>query len=120
MSALKYWVWLADAEVSAMSKAAILRHYGDAERAFFAPSGELARLEGVRRADGMLLERRDMDAVSRILGKCEEQGLDVICCQDAAYPARLRNIFAPPPVLYVRGKLQPVDEYAVIAVVGTR
>ena len=46
MPALKYWVWLADAEVSAMSKAAILRHYGDAERAFFAPSGELARLEG--------------------------------------------------------------------------
>ena len=42
--------------------------------------------------------------------KCEEQGLDVICCQDAAYPARLRNIFAPPPVLYVRGKLPPVDE----------
>ena len=120
MPALKYWVWLADAEVSAMSKAAILRHYGDAERAFFAPSGELARLEGVRRADGMLLERRDMDAVSRILGKCEEQGLDVICCQDAAYPARLRNIFAPPPVLYVRGKLPPVDENAVIAVVGTR
>ena len=29
MPALKYWVWLADAEVSAMSKAAILRHYGD-------------------------------------------------------------------------------------------
>ena len=25
MPALKYWVWLADAEVSAMSKAAILR-----------------------------------------------------------------------------------------------
>jgi DNA processing protein len=35
------------------------------------------------------------------------------------YPAALRNIADPPPVLYVRGQLLPRDEWA-LAVVGTR
>ncbi|MBI4280006.1 MAG: DNA-protecting protein DprA [Armatimonadetes bacterium] len=38
---------------------------------------------------------------------------------DAAYPAGLRNIYDPPPVLYLRGRLVPEDVLAV-AVVGTR
>lgn len=38
---------------------------------------------------------------------------------DAAYPARLKEIYDPPPVLFVRGEMTPADEWA-IAVVGTR
>ena len=40
--------------------------------------------------------------------------------QDAAYPARLQNIYDPPVLLYVRGHLPVMDEEAAIAVVGTR
>ncbi len=38
---------------------------------------------------------------------------------DPAYPRLLREIPAPPPVLYVRGRLLPEDELA-LAIVGTR
>jgi len=38
---------------------------------------------------------------------------------DAAYPARLKEIYDPPPVLFVHGEMTPADEWA-IAVVGTR
>ena len=44
----------------------------------------------------------------------------MISYQDSAYPSRLRNIYAPPPVLYIKGRLPAVDDNAVIAVVGTR
>lgn len=40
--------------------------------------------------------------------------------QDAAYPDRLRNIYDPPVVLYVRGNLPFIDDEAVVAIVGTR
>ena len=40
--------------------------------------------------------------------------------QDAEYPQRLRNIFDPPLVLYVKGRMPVMDEEAAIAVVGTR
>jgi DNA processing protein len=39
--------------------------------------------------------------------------------EDAAYPSRLKEIDDAPPVIYVRGQLEAVDELAV-AVVGTR
>ena len=44
----------------------------------------------------------------------------MLTLQDAAYPARLRNITDPPAVLYVKGRLPAVDTEAVAAVVGTR
>lgn len=38
---------------------------------------------------------------------------------DETYPSRLKNIYDPPPVLYVRGQLRKEDEVAV-AIVGSR
>lgn len=120
MSALSYWIWLSNAELSVRTKAALMEHYGDAETAFFAPAGEFAHIEGVSRADAAILEKRDMSDTARIIEECQAQGLNVISYQDSAYPSRLRNIYAPPPVLYVKGRLPAVDDNAVIAVVGTR
>lgn len=120
MSALSYWIWLSNAELSVRTKAALMEHYGDAETAFFAPAGEFAHIEGVSRADAAILERRDISDTARIIEECQAQGLSVISYQDSAYPSRLRNIYAPPPVLYIKGRLPAVDDNAVIAVVGTR
>lgn len=78
MSALSYWIWLSNAELSVRTKAALMEHYGDAETAFFAPAGEFAHIEGVSRADAAILERRDMSDTARIIEECQAQGLSVI------------------------------------------
>jgi DNA processing protein len=46
-------------------------------------------------------------------------GVTLISIQDARYPARLRQIFDPPVVLFVRGKTELLSSHAV-GVVGTR
>ncbi len=120
MAALKYWIWLADAQVSPNTKSALLRRYGDAQRAFFAPTGEISATEGVSSADAERLEARDLTESARIIAECEKAEIEIITIEDRAYPARLKNIYAPPPVLFVKGKLPPLDESAAIAVVGTR
>ena len=120
MAALEYWLWLSASEVSAKAKAAVLDIFGDAEAAFFAPSGALMGLEGLSHQEAELLERRDMSRVREIALACEQQELRILTLQDAAYPARLRNIFAPPVVLYVKGELPPLESSVSIAVVGTR
>jgi len=120
VSALKYWIWLSSAvDVRASSKIALLSHYGDAETAFMAPSGEFASIEGISQADAARLEKRDISSVSRIIELCAQQGITIVSIQDAAYPARLRNIYDPPVVLYVKGTLPAVDDNVVIAVIGT-
>ena len=60
MASIKYWVWLsAQTGVSSAAKAALLRHYGDAEAAFFAPHGEFGRIKGLSAGDAAILESRD-------------------------------------------------------------
>ena len=121
MSALQYWIWLSSLEgVSVRAKAAVIRRFGDAETAFFAPSGVLGETEGVSENEARLLEQRNLRRVDEILGDCEAQGLSILTMQDTLYPRRLRTIWAPPTVLYVKGRLPFVDDEAAIAVVGTR
>ena len=102
MAAIKYWLWLASqSNVSPRARAALIAHYGGAEEAFFAPSGAFARLPGLTERDAALLEVRDLRRVDAILSACHALGLEVVTMQDAAYPARLKAIFAPPVALFV-------------------
>ncbi|MDI6604701.1 MAG: DNA-processing protein DprA [Thermoanaerobacteraceae bacterium] len=45
--------------------------------------------------------------------------IEVLLITDEDYPELLRNIYNPPPILYIRGKLKKCDEIS-IAVVGSR
>ncbi|MBQ4651291.1 MAG: DNA-protecting protein DprA [Oscillospiraceae bacterium] len=120
MSVLKYWLWLSDAPVSTRAKAALIRRYGDAETAYFAPAGEFASIEHVTPAEAAILERRDLSRTDAISRACLEQNISIVTLQDAAYPKRLKSIYDPPVVLYVKGKLPVVDDNALVAVIGTR
>ena len=51
--------------------------------------------------------------------KLERYGVNAFTWHDPGYPARLKEIYDYPPVLYVRGSLLPEDEWC-LAVVGTR
>ena len=121
MSAVTYWVWLSSLDtVSVRAKAALIRRFGDAESVYFAPHGSFSALAGVSAAAAAVLERRDLKAAEEILRDCADQDLSVVTMQDALYPKRLKAIYAPPVVLYVRGKLPRIDDEAAIAIVGTR
>lgn len=118
---LKYWIWLAELpELTNQARLALLRHFGTPENAFYADAGEILLTEGITRAQAEALDRKSLAAAERILEDCRRLGLRILTFQDAEYPNRLRNIYDPPFLLYVRGSLPPVDEEAVIAVVGTR
>ena len=51
--------------------------------------------------------------------KLEQCGIEVLTCHDSDYPARLKEIYDYPPILYIRGSLVDEDEWC-LAVVGTR
>jgi DNA processing protein len=56
----------------------------------------------------------------RTLAAVRRSGLEVVTLADAAYPARLRRIELPPPVLFVVGAADAMDRAGAVAVVGTR
>ena len=121
MSAIEYWLWLStSAKLSPRAKAVLLKHYGGPEAMYEAPRGEITRLLG-RRAEGAEdLEKRDLSSALRTIDRCRMQNVEVVSTDDPRYPVRLKNIYAPPSVIYVKGKLPKIDEEPAIAVIGTR
>ena len=121
MSALKYWLWLTRLPgLKNQSRLLLLRHFGTPENVYFAEPPELSLVEGLERQQAALLSNHAMGEAERILERCQALNLHLLTLQDANYPERLRNIYDPPCLLYVKGRLPPLDEEIVVSVVGTR
>ena len=121
MSALKYWLWLTCLTgLKNQSRLLLLRHFGTPEAVYYAEEAEFPLVEGLERQQASLLSDRTLEKAERVLERCQVLGLDIVTLQDANYPERLRNIYDPPCLLYVKGHLPPLDEEIVISAVGTR
>ena len=118
---MKYWLWLASLKgVPGQLKLSLLDYFAAPERIFMAESGEYLLVEGMTQQFAELLENKSLREADRILGECERLGLRILTLHDAEYPDRLRNIYDPPILLYVRGRLPLFDDEVAIAMVGSR
>lgn len=117
---LRYWIGFNKAPgIGAKKLRALIDTFGDIESAWKAPPNELAQAGLDRRSlDGLIELRKSFDLDAEC-ARIEEAGLTVLTWDDAAYPANLRRIDSPPPVLFMRGELLAEDEWA-IGIVGTR
>ena len=121
MASLKYWLWLASLPgVGGVMKNRLLEHFGGPEEVYCSDSGEYFLVEGMTRAAAARLEEKSLEEADRILGDCDRLGLRILTLRDTEYPDRLRNIYDPPLVLYVQGRLPLMDDEVAIAMVGTR
>jgi len=57
---------------------------------------------------------------SRLPELISSLGIHVVTLEDAAYPARLRRVDLPPPLLFFRGSIECLAGPRVVGVVGTR
>ncbi len=118
MSELKYWVWLSTLRgLGAKDKRDLISGFGSPRGVYFAREWEYKE---VINSDISPLLNKDTDVSDRILGICEQKGMTIMTLADGGYPERLRNIYDPPILLYVKGKLPVVDERLTIGIVGTR
>jgi DNA processing protein len=99
---------------------ALLEHFGEPERILAARPNELRQVAGIGPKLAEAITAADtLDGAERQLALCRELGVDLLVEGTEAYPARLAEIFDPPPLLYARGRFEPRDELAV-AIVGAR
>ena len=61
-----------------------------------------------------------LDSAVDIINRCNQLNYSIITIDDPEYPERLYNIYAPPAVLYVSGKLPDFDSKLSVGIVGTR
>ncbi len=98
---------------------ALLDYFGDVERAWHASPNELRSAGLDRRSLENLLAVRSKLDLDQELERIAAAGARVLTWESPDYPHLLREISAPPPVLYVKGTITEKDAWAV-SVVGTR
>ncbi|WP_279067849.1 DNA-processing protein DprA [Intestinimonas butyriciproducens] len=121
MASLKYWLWLTTRKGLRPEHAVrLLEHFGTPEGAYFADPGEYDLLSDLPLPVRTALQEKHLAEAEGILADCERLGLRILTLGDADYPDRLKNIYDPPAVLYVKGRLPAFDEEIAVAVVGSR
>jgi DNA processing protein len=90
----------------------------DLEDVLAAPARHVERLPAAAR--GALLDGRAERAAESEMRECARRGVRLVAWGERSYPALLAVTCDPPPVLWVRGSLQPDDGARGVAVVGAR
>jgi DNA processing protein len=106
---------------------ALLTGFGDACAVASAPARSLRRIEGIEEKTAASITRffrsRAAEEAARFADdqrvRSERAGAKAVTLWDPGYPPSLKNIYDPPPLLFVRGTLREEDSRS-IAVVGTR
>lgn len=120
MANLKYWLGFNLVKgIGPAKMTALLDAFPDIAAAWHAGEGDLERAGLDRRAISTFLETRNEVDLDAYLAEVQEAGVTVLTWESADYPRYLREVPAPPPVLYVAGEILEQDQWAV-AVVGTR
>jgi DNA processing protein len=118
---IEHWLKLSNADgVGPVTFAKLLNYFGSPQRALIASVGELMKIEGIgwRTAESIVSSRDKFDSTAE-LDLAEKFGVWLVHLQDERFPALLKQIYDPPPVLYVKGTLTESDNLA-MAIVGSR
>jgi len=95
------------------------QHFGSLEIAWQASPAELKEAGLDSSAVNSFKQLRPKISPDDEIAKLDANNVNVFGPDDRGYPARLKEIYDYPPVLYVKGSLLPEDDWC-LGVVGTR
>lgn len=98
----------------------LLDCFGSPEEALRQPTDRIVQAAGLRRDIAARIKSPNLlDQAHGQLDRCRADGVTIVTLADPHYPELLREIFAPPPVLFIKGDMRVFTRNAV-AIVGTR
>ena len=117
-----YWIWAQRAFGAGSPKPwQLFRRFPGGLCEFYAGGPSLwNRMELVSEREAGMLYSYGISQAQALLEYCYKCGQEVITPECEKYPEALRNIFDPPAVLYLKGKLPDVDRIPTVAIVGAR
>jgi DNA processing protein len=120
-----YWLaWSSIAGIGPVLLKRVYRHFGSLKTAWTAPANSIAAIEGFgpKLLEKVREERSRIDP-EKLLQEHLVKNPDFWTPADPDYPRLLLEIPSPPPVLYYRGTVEPLEnqgQIPTIAIVGTR
>ena len=106
-------------EIGAIRFKKLLAYFPNLETAWQASAGELRQAGLDEKLSQKIAEKRNRIDPEKEYENLTKNRISLITIKNKVYPKYLKEIYDPPALLYVKGKLKPEDDIG-IAVVGTR
>lgn len=119
---LKYWVTLQSAEgIGAATFRKLVQKFGSPRAALAASPEEIATIPRLAAplVAKIVSAKENLAQVEALMLHLDEKDVKIVTLQDSDYPAPLRQVKNPPPILYIYGAYQEADRRSV-AIVGSR
>jgi DNA processing protein len=117
---IKYWVGFnAIPGIGRVRFNQLESYFGNLEAAWKAGPAELRQAGLDRNSVRAISNARPRISLEEEVERLERFGIRAVTWHDSEYPARLKEIYDYPPLLYIRGSIIAADEWC-LAVVGTR
>ena len=118
---IKYWLALNSLpNVGPVTVKRLWNHFGSARAVWEADEENILKIEGITKPVlKSFLENRKQINLEAELEAILKSKIKVLTLEDEDYPTGLKNVYDPPPVLYVKGEILKADEKA-LGIVGTR
>lgn len=123
MTNVDYWLWLSlKRNMSAAKMQTLIQVLGLPKTIFNMSAKQLASVKGLGRRTVAALSDKSLERVMEVKKECSSYGIKIITYDSPYYPENLRNISAPPYVLYIRSAKNNINlnEYIRVAMVGNR
>ncbi len=120
ISEIAYWIGFSLIQgIGRVKLERLNQHFGTLSQAWYAPHSQLEEAGIDQRTVQQIVTQRSSIQIEAEIEKLETHGIQALTMRDPSYPARLKEIYDPPPVLYVKG-INPALEDWPLAVVGAR
>ena len=118
---MKYWIWLASVEgLGPVKKFALLNKFETAKRIYNETEKEILKVDGM---SDKIVQNMQKAKDAKLLEKYEKyilkNDIKIINISDDNYPAKLKNIYAPPITIFAKGDISLLNSKS-IAIVGSR
>jgi len=97
----------------------LLAHFGSLEQAWSAEISQFRQTGLANSVIEQIKKQRPQINPDREMERLAKEEIDLITILSQNYPKLLKEIYAPPALLYIRGKFEPNDEFG-LGIVGTR
>ncbi|MGQ9608517.1 MAG: DNA-processing protein DprA [bacterium] len=118
---IKDWITLHSIPgIGSISFLRLVKFFGSPRAVLDAGLKDLLNVRGITPAiSKSIVDYRDTIDAERELDLIKQYGCRIIKIDDEEYPANLRTIYDPPPIIYIKGSIIPNDSQS-ISIVGAR
>ena len=117
-----FWIWLASLEnIGNRKKIALIEYFGRAKEIFYADEKAL-KAAGLKKEKEInaILAHQNLKLAERAMAFMQKENISFLSIDDPEYPNKLKNIYNPPALIFMKGNTDLLKRKMNIAIVGSR